>query len=126
MGGMATGASRRCCRTRDGRWGRRSSAADLAARRAEGGAETAGAGAVVARRWFVYPVATGAGESCVELRFCEGDDERWTSAAHPGGDRRVHPGVLGVTGGAALGEFAGDRNVGGCDVGARDTRAYSF
>src|ERR1035441_8939442 len=106
--------------------GEGSSAADLATRRAEGAAETAGEGAVVARRRVAYRGATGAGESCVELRFCEGDDERWTSAAHPGGDRRVHPGVLGVTGGAALGEFAGDRNVGGCDVGARDTRAYSF
>src|SRR5450759_3412207 len=69
--------------------------------------------------------AAGAGESCVELRFCESDDARWAGAAHPGGDRRVHAGVLGVAGGAALGEFAGDRNVGGCDVGARDPRAYT-
>src|ERR1017187_6342858 len=68
--------------------GEGSSAADLATRRAEGTAETAATRAAVARRWFVYPVATGAGESRVELRFCEGDDERWTSAAHPGGDRR--------------------------------------
>jgi len=29
-------------------------------------------------------------------------------AAHPGADRRVYAGVLGVAGGAALGEFAGD------------------
>ena len=28
-----------------------------------------------------------------------------TSAAHPGGDRRVHAGVPGVAGGAALGKF---------------------
>src|SRR6266436_6219194 len=106
--------------------GEGSSAADLATRRAEGAAETAAARAVVARGWFVYPAAAGAGESCVELRFCEGDDERRTSATRPGGDRRVYAGVLGVAGSAALGEFAGDRNLGGCDVGARDTGAYSF
>src|ERR1039458_7214025 len=106
--------------------GEGSSAADLATRRAEGTAETAATRAVVAQRWFVYPAAAGAGESCVELRFCEGDDERWTGVAHPGGDRRVHAGVLGVAGGAALVKFAGDRNVGGCDVDARDTRAHSF
>src|ERR1019366_10474022 len=39
---------------------------------------------------FVCAVAPGAGESCVELRFCESDDARWTSAAHPGGDRRIY------------------------------------
>src|ERR1700733_8114588 len=106
--------------------GQGSSAADLETRRAEGAAEAAATRTVVARGWFVCAVATGAGESCVELRFRQGDDPRWTSATRPGGDRRVHAGVLGVAGGAALGEFAGDRNVGGCDVGARDTRAHSF
>src|SRR5580698_7973312 len=55
--------------------GEGSSAADLATRRAEGTAETAGARAAVAGRWFVCAVATGARESCVELRLCEGDDE---------------------------------------------------
>src|ERR1700685_4260526 len=103
-----------------------SSAADLATRRAEGAAEAAATRAVVARGWFVCAVATGAGESCVELRFREGDDARWTSTAHSGGDRRVYAGVLGATGGATLGEFAGDRNLGGCDAGARDLRAHSF
>src|ERR1700733_598494 len=51
-----------------------SSAADLATRRAEGAAETAATRAVVVARWLVYPASTGAGESCVELRLCEGDD----------------------------------------------------
>src|SRR5271155_5094167 len=106
--------------------GQGSSAADLATRRAEGAAEAAATRTVVARGWVVCAVATGAGESCVELRFRQGDDARWTSATRPGGDRRVHAGVLGVAGGAALGEFAGDRNVGGCDVGARDSRAHTF
>ncbi len=106
--------------------GEGSSAADLATRRAEGAAETAGERAVVARGWLVHPVATEAGESCVELRFCEGDDARWAGTAHPGGDRRVYAGVFGVAGGAALGESAADRNVGGCDAGARDPRAHSF
>src|SRR5450759_5776144 len=105
--------------------GEGSSAADLATRRAEGAAEAAATRAVVARGWFVCAAAAGAGESCVELRFCESDDARWAGAAHPGGDRRVHAGVLGVAGGAAFGKFAGDRNVGGCDVGARDPRAYT-
>src|ERR1039457_4456832 len=68
--------------------GEGSSAADLATRRAEGTTETAGARTVVAGRWFVCAVATGASEPCVELRFCEGDDARWTGAARPGGDRR--------------------------------------
>src|SRR5450755_4243836 len=103
-----------------------SSAADLATRRAEGAAETAGARTIVAGRWFVCAVATGAGESCVELRFRESDDARWTSATDTGGDRRVYAGMFGVAGGAALGEFAGDRYVGGCDVSARDPRAHSF
>src|SRR5580698_5132253 len=67
--------------------GEGSSAADLATRRAEGTAETAGARAVVARGRFVCAVAAGADESCVELRFRESDDERRTSAAHPGSDR---------------------------------------
>src|ERR1019366_5483651 len=106
--------------------GEGSSAADLATRRAEGAAETAGARAVVAGRWLVCAVATRASESCVELRFCEGDDARWTSAARPGGDRRIYAGVFGVAGGAALGKFAGDRYVGRCDVGAGDSGAYSF
>src|ERR1039458_2458112 len=106
--------------------GKGSSTADLATRRAEGAAEAAATRAVVARGWFVCAAAAGAGESCVELRFCESDDARWAGAADPGGDRRVHAGVLGVAGGAALGEFASDRNVGGCDVGARDTRAHTF
>src|SRR5271155_6190618 len=106
--------------------GQGSSAADLATRRAEGAAEAAATRTVVARGWFVCAVATGTGESRVELRLCEGDDARWTGTAHPGGDRRVHAGVLGVAGGAALGEFAGDRNLGGCDAGARDPRAHSF
>src|SRR5438034_94744 len=69
--------------------GEGSSAADLATRRAESAAETAGARAVVARGWFVCADAPGAREPCVELRFCEGDDARWASAAHPGSDRRV-------------------------------------
>jgi putative transposase len=73
----------------------------------------------VARGWLVCAVAAGLDESCVELRLREGDDERRTSAAHPGGDRRVHPGVFGTESGEALGEFAGDRNLGGCDVDAR-------
>src|ERR1039457_2726193 len=106
--------------------GEGSSAADLATRRAEGTAETAATRAAVARGRVVHPVGTGAGESCVELRFCEGDDARWASPAHPGGDRRVHAGVFGIAGGATLGEFAGDRNLGGCDAGARDPRAHSF
>src|SRR5229473_2884264 len=106
--------------------GKGSSAADLATRRAEGTAETAATRTVVAGGWFVCAVATGACESCVELRFCEGDDARWTSATRPGGDRRVHAGMFGAAGGAAFGKFAGDRHVGRCDVGAWDPRAYSF
>src|ERR1039458_6330136 len=106
--------------------GEGSSAADLATRRAEGAAETAATRAVVVAGWFVRAVATGACESCVELRLCEGDDERWTSATHTGGDRRVYAGMFGVAGGAALGEFAGDRNVGGCNVGAWDSGAHTF
>src|ERR1017187_3588069 len=106
--------------------GKGSSAADLATRRAEGAAETAATRAIVVGRWFVCAVAPGAGESCVELRFCESDDARWTSAAHPGGDRRVHEAVLGVAGGAAFGKFAGDRNLGGCDASARDSGAHTF
>src|SRR5271168_4100309 len=106
--------------------GEGSSAADLATRRAEGAAETAATRTIVARGWFVCAVATGAGESCVELRFRQGDDARWTRATRPGGNRRVHAGMFGTAGGAALGEFAGDRNVGGCDAGARDTGAHSF
>src|ERR1700678_218465 len=62
----------------------------------------------------------------MELRLCEGDDERWTGAGHPGGDRRVYAGVLGAAGGATLGEFAGDGHVGGCDAGTWDSRAHSF
>src|SRR5450755_3858019 len=106
--------------------GQGSSAADLATRRAEGTAEAAATRTVVARGWFVCAVAIGARESCVELRFREGDDARWTGAADSGGDRRVHAGMFGVASGAALGEFAGDRNVGGCDVGARDPGTHSF
>src|ERR1700678_1811412 len=106
--------------------GQGSSAADLATRRAEGAAEAAATRAVVVGGWFVRAVATGACESCMELRFCEGDDARWTSATRPGGDRRVHAGVHGVAGGAALGKSAGHRNVGGCDAGARDPRAHTF
>src|SRR5450631_572147 len=106
--------------------GKGSSAADLATRRAEGAAETAGARAAVAGGWFVRTVAAGASQSCVELRFRESDDARWTSTAHSGGDRRVLEGVFGVAGGAALGKFAGDRNLGGRDVVARDPRAHSF
>ena len=97
--------------------GQGSGAADLATRGAEGNAETAGTRAFVVARWLMCTAAAGAGESRVELRLCEGDDARWTSAAHPGSDRRVYAGVLGVTGGATLGEFAGDRNVGGCELG---------
>src|SRR5271154_3186629 len=63
--------------------GQGSSAADLATRRAEGAAEAAATRTVVARGWFVCAVATGAGESCVELRFCESDDARRTSTARP-------------------------------------------
>src|SRR5450432_2077282 len=106
--------------------GQGSSAADLATRRAESAAETAGARATVAGRWFVCALASGASESCVELRFCESDDARWTSAAHSGGDRRVYAGVSGVAGGTASGKFAGDRDVGGCDVGARNSGAHPF
>src|ERR1039457_833601 len=106
--------------------GQGSRAADLATRSAERAAEAAATRAVVARGRFVCAAAAGAGESCVELRFCEGDDARWTSATRPGGDRRVHAGMFGVASGTALGEFAGDRNVGGCDVGTRDTRAHTF
>src|SRR5271170_6773658 len=106
--------------------GEGSSAADLATRRAESTAETAGARAVVAGRWFVCAAASRAGESRVELRFCEGDDARWTSAAHSGGARRVYAGVFGAASGAALWKFAGDRYVGGCDVGARDPGARPF
>src|ERR1700693_1889216 len=76
--------------------GKGSSAADLATRRAEGAAEAAATRAVVARGCFVCAAAAGAGESCVELRFCEGDDARWAGTAHPGGDRRVYAGVFGV------------------------------
>src|SRR5580704_13351992 len=97
--------------------GKGSSAADLATRRAESTAETAGARAAVAGRWFVRALATGAGESCVELRFCESHDARWARAACAGGDRRVYAGMLGVTGGATFREFAGDRSVGGRDAG---------
>src|SRR5215813_11963798 len=100
--------------------GEGSSAADLATRRAEGAAEAAATRAVVARRWFMRTVATGAGESCMELRFCESDDARWTRAAHSGGARRVYAGMFGAAGGTAIGKFAGDRDVGGCDVGAQD------
>ena len=106
--------------------GKGSGAADLATRRAEGAAEAAATRAVVAGGWFVCAAAAGACESCVELRFCEGDDERWTRAARAGGDRRVHAGMFGAAGSAAFGEFAGDRNVGGCDAGARDPGAHSF
>src|ERR1700686_4233394 len=109
-----------------GAGGKGSSAADLATRRAESAAEAAATRAVVARGWFVCAVAPRASKSCVELRFREGDDARWTGAARPGGNRRVHAGVFGAAGGAAFGKFAGDRNVGGCDVGARDTRAHTF
>ena len=55
--------------------GQGSSAADLATRRAEGAAQRPRGR--LYKRWFVYSVADGAGESCVELRFREGDDERW-------------------------------------------------
>src|SRR5438067_3567625 len=106
--------------------GQGSSAADLATRRAESTAETAATRTVVAARWFVYPATTGASESRVELRFCESNDARRASAAHPGADRRVHEGVLGVTSGAALGEFAGHRDFGGCDVGTGNPGARSF
>src|SRR5207248_4013754 len=61
--------------------------------------KTAATRTVVAARWFVYPATTGASESRVELRFCESNDARRASAAHPGADRRVHEGVLGVTSG---------------------------
>ena len=71
----------------------------------------------MAGRWFVCAVASGAGESRVELRFCESDDARWAGTAHPGGDRRIYAGVLGVAGGTAL-ESAGDRHAGGCDADA--------
>src|SRR5271157_5682173 len=94
--------------------GQGSSTADLATRRAESAAETASARTVVASRWFVCTDAPRAGESRVELRFREGDDARWTSTAHPGGDRRVYAGVFGVAGGTAFGEPAGYRNAGGC------------
>src|SRR5207249_3152909 len=106
--------------------GQGSSAADLATRRAESTAKTAAARAVMAGRWFVCAVATGACQSGVELRLREGDDPRWTSAAHPGGDRRVYAGVFGVESGAAFGEFAGDRNAGGCDAAARNPGAHPF
>src|ERR1019366_6654208 len=106
--------------------GKGSSAADLATRRAEGAAETAATRAVVAGRWFVCAVASGAGESRVELRFCESDDARWAGTAHPGGDRRIYAGVFGVAGGTALGEFAGDRHAGGWDAGARNSGAHPF
>ena len=49
--------------------GEGSSAADLATRRAESAAETAGARAVVAGRWIVCALASRAGESRVELRL---------------------------------------------------------
>src|ERR1039458_4613463 len=126
MGDTATGASRRCCRMLGGRWGKDRVQRIWRREGAEGTAETAATRAAVARGRFVHPVATGAGESCVELRLCEGDDARWASTAHPGGDRRVYAGVFGIAGGATLGKFAGDRNVGGCDAGARDPRAHSF
>ena len=80
----------------------------------------------MARGRFVRTVASRACESRVELRFRESDDERWTSAAHPGGDRRVYARVSGVASGAAFGKFAGDRNLSGCDAGARDSRAHTF
>jgi hypothetical protein len=103
-----------------------SAAADMETRRAARCRRNSGREAVVAWGWFVCAVAAGADESRVELRLREGDDERRTSAAHPSGDRRVHAGVFGTESGEAFGEFVGDRNLGGCDVGARDTRAYSF
>src|SRR5713101_3395847 len=106
--------------------GEGSSAADLATRRAEGAAETAATRAVVVTGWFVRAVATGACESCVELRLCEGDDERRTSAPHPGGDRRVYAGMFGVASGSTLGEFTSDRHAGRCDASARDTGAHTF
>src|ERR1039458_3237930 len=109
-----------------GAGGEGSRAADLATLRAEGAAETAATRAVVAGRWFVCAVASRAGESCVELRFCESDDARWAGTAHPGGDRRIYAGVFGVAGGTALGEFAGDRHAGGCDAGAGDSGAHPF
>src|SRR5438270_9394013 len=55
--------------------GEGSSAADLATRRAEGAAETAGARAIVAEQWFVRTLASRTRQSCLELRFREGDDE---------------------------------------------------
>src|SRR3974390_2769170 len=106
--------------------GKGSRAADLATRRAEGAAKTAGARAVVAGGWFVRTVASRACESRVELRFRESDDARWTRAAHPGSDRRVYAGVPGAASGAAFGKFRGDRDVGGCDAGARNSGAHSF
>ena len=73
----------------------RSRAVHLAARRAESTRQAKTEGPVMVARWHVYPAAPGTGESCVELRFCESDDARWTSAAHPGADRRVYAGVFG-------------------------------
>jgi hypothetical protein len=35
-------------------------------------------------------------------------------------------GMFGIAGSAAFGKFVGDRDVGGCDAGARDSGAHSF
>src|ERR1700722_6569929 len=98
--------------------GQGSGAADLATRRAEGTAETATTRTVVAERWIVYPAAAGTSESRLELRLCKSDDPRRPGATHLSAARRIHTGVPGVASGTAVGEHAGDRSIGGCDVGA--------
>src|ERR1039457_2606266 len=52
--------------------GEGSSATDLATRRAEGAAETAGARATVARGWFVCAVGAGAGGFSLGGALCGG------------------------------------------------------
>jgi transposase InsO family protein len=105
--------------------GEGSSAADLATRRAEGTTETKATRAVVARGW------------CVRLRP-ERANHVWSydfvkAMTHDGRALRILVVIdeyarecLALRVARRLGKFAGDRNVGGCDVGARDTRAHSF
>lgn len=47
----------------------------LASGRVESASETAQTQAVVAERWFLYPLASRAKESCLELRFCGRQDQ---------------------------------------------------
>src|SRR5215472_6719451 len=58
----------------------------LAARRAESTRQTKTEKTIVAGGRFVCAAATGASESCVELRFCECHDPRRKGVAHSDAD----------------------------------------